>query len=149
MGSSLRAGLTALAGGASGGGALADSALGGGAFSDGAFSDAPPTGVLAGVVAAVVQLVDMPGITAEAVRRLSALAEPGALAMAGYGERRGHPVLLGRDHWAAIARLALGDVGARPYLAAHAALVRVVPCADIADDTDMDLPPVTGSAAGP
>jgi nicotine blue oxidoreductase len=90
-------------------------------------------------VAAVVLLVDMPGITAEAVRRLAALAGPGALAMAGYGERRGHPVLLGREHWAGIAQLAIGDVGARPYLAEHASMLRIVPCADVADDTDLDL----------
>jgi nicotine blue oxidoreductase len=110
MGSSLRAGLEALAG-----------------------TDA---------VAALVLLVDMPGITADAVRRLAALAGSGALAMAGYGERRGHPVLLGREHWAGIARLATGDVGARPYLARHAAVLRIVPCADVADDTDLDRPPV-------
>ena len=106
MGSSLRAGLTA----------LADT----------------------GAVAALVLLVDMPGVSAEAVRRVVALAAPDALVMAGYGERRGHPVLLGRAHWAGIAALAAGDVGARPYLRAHAAQVRVVPCGDVADDTDLD-----------
>jgi CTP:molybdopterin cytidylyltransferase MocA len=108
MGSSLRAGLAALAG-----------------------TDAP---------AAVVQLVDTPGITAEAVRRFVAIADPDVLAMAGYGERRGHPVLLGRDHWSGIAELAEGDVGARPYLARHAESVHIVPCGDVADDTDMDTP---------
>ncbi|MEV4756557.1 NTP transferase domain-containing protein [Micromonospora sp. NPDC049559] len=92
-------------------------------------------------VAVVVLLVDMPGIGAEAVRRLAARAEPGALAVAGYGPRTGHPVLLGRDHWAGVARLAAGDVGARPYLREHRALVRVVPCDDVADDTDLDTPP--------
>jgi CTP:molybdopterin cytidylyltransferase MocA len=108
MGSSLRAGLAALAD-----------------------FDAP---------AAVVQLVDTPGITPEAVRRLVALADSAALAMAGYGERRGHPVLLGRDHWSGIARLAVGDVGARPYLASRADSVHIVPCGDVADDADMDTP---------
>jgi nicotine blue oxidoreductase len=62
--------------------------------------------------------------------------------MAGYaGGRRGHPVLLGRDHWAGVAEAAHGDVGARPYLRTHAALVRVVPCGDVADDADLDTPP--------
>jgi nicotine blue oxidoreductase len=95
-----------------------------------------------GAVAAVVLLVDMPGVGPEAVRRVTAAATPDALVMAGYaGGRRGHPVLLGRDHWAGVAEAAHGDVGARPYLRAHAALVRVVPCGDVADDADLDTPP--------
>ncbi|GIG92642.1 nucleotidyltransferase family protein [Plantactinospora endophytica] len=96
-------------------------------------------------VAALVLLVDMPGITAEAVRRLVELAAPDALAMAGYGTRRGHPVLLGRAHWPGVAELAVGDVGARPYLRRHAAGLQVVPCDDVADDADLDVPP---TAAG-
>lgn len=91
-------------------------------------------------VAALVLLVDMPGITAAAVRRLIDLASPDTLAMAGYGDRRGHPVLLGRAHWAGVAALAVGDVGARPYLRERAENLRIVPCADIADDTDLDTP---------
>lgn len=109
MGSSVRAGLAALAG-----------------------TDA---------VAAVVLLVDMPGVGAEAVRRVAAGATPEALAMAGYADRRGHPVLLGRDHWPGVMELAVGDTGARPYLRANAGRVRVVPCGDVADDRDLDRPP--------
>jgi CTP:molybdopterin cytidylyltransferase MocA len=105
MGSSLRAGLAALAG--------------------------------TGAVAAVVLLVDMPGVSAEAVRRILAHAGPGALVMGGYGERRGHPVLLGRDHWAGVSASATGDRGARDYLRANE--VRVVPVGDVADDTDIDV----------
>nr|MDT0656625.1 nucleotidyltransferase family protein [Micromonospora sp. DSM 115978] len=90
--------------------------------------------------AAVVLLVDMPGVTAEAVRRLAALADPEALAMGGYGNRRGHPVLLGRRHWQPVSDLAVGDVGARPYLRARFATVQVVACDDVADDTDLDTP---------
>jgi CTP:molybdopterin cytidylyltransferase MocA len=90
--------------------------------------------------AAVVLLVDMPGVTPSAVRRLVALADPGALAMGGYGDqRRGHPVVLGRDHWAGVAASATGDRGARDYLRAHHDIVRVVPVGDVADDTDMDF----------
>jgi nicotine blue oxidoreductase len=101
-----------------------------------------------GVEAAVVLLVDLPGMTPEAVRRVAALASPDALVMAGYGPRRGHPVLLGREHWAGVAAAASGDVGARPYLAAHSAAVRVVPCDDVADDRDVDTPEEhTGSHA--
>jgi len=118
MGSSLRAGLAALAA-----------------------TDADAVAVL---------LVDMPGITAEAVRRVAAGAGRATLAMGGYAGRRGHPVVLGRDHWAGVAAAATGDTGARPYLTAHAAEVRVVPCDDVADDTDLDLPdrdtPLTDTA---
>jgi nicotine blue oxidoreductase len=38
--------------------------------------------------------------------------------------------------------LASADVGARAYLAARADSVQTVACDDIADDTDMDIPPV-------
>ncbi|WP_433791398.1 nucleotidyltransferase family protein [Actinoplanes sp. CA-252034] len=91
-----------------------------------------------GATAAVVLLVDMPGVSAEAVRRIVAHAGPGALVMGGYGERRGHPVLLGRDHWAGVSASATGDRGARDYLRANP--VRVVPVDDVADDTDIDVP---------
>ena len=90
------------------------------------------------VTAALVLLVDMPGVTAEAIRRILALAAPGALVMGGYGDRRGHPVLLGRDHWAGVAASATGDRGARDYLRANA--VRIVPVGDVADDADIDVP---------
>ncbi|MEV4636729.1 NTP transferase domain-containing protein [Actinoplanes sp. NPDC049548] len=90
--------------------------------------------------AAVVLLVDMPGVTAAAVRRVAALASPAALATGGYAARRSHPVLLGRDHWPGVAAAATGDSGARSYLRAHADEVRVVPVGDVADDTDLDVP---------
>ncbi|MBG0560271.1 nucleotidyltransferase family protein [Actinoplanes aureus] len=86
--------------------------------------------------AAVVLLVDMPGVTPEAVRRVIAHSAPDALVMGGYGDRRGHPVLLGRDHWAGVARTATGDRGARDYLRSHD--VRTVPVGDVADDHDID-----------
>jgi nicotine blue oxidoreductase len=93
-------------------------------------------------VAAVVLLVDMPGVTAAAVRRVIGYAAAEALVVGGYGDRRGHPVLLGRDHWAAVATTATGDRGARDHLRAHADRVRVVAVGDVADDTDLDEPPV-------
>lgn len=92
-------------------------------------------------VAAMVMPVDMPGITAAAVRRLARLAAPNVLAMARYGDRPGHPVLLGRDHWPDVTRLASGDAGVRAYLRRHWAAVRMVPCGDVADDTDLDAAP--------
>ncbi|WP_344082965.1 nucleotidyltransferase family protein [Luedemannella helvata] len=93
--------------------------------------------------AAVVLLVDTPGVTPEAVRRVAAKAGSDALITATYGNRRGHPVLLGRDHWAGVATLATADVGARAYLTARAAEVVTVACEDCSDDTDLDVPEST------
>jgi CTP:molybdopterin cytidylyltransferase MocA len=101
----------------------------------------------ADVTAAVVLLVDMPGVTAEAVRRITAHASPTALVMGGYDDRRGHPVLLGRDHWSGVRAVAVGDKGARDYLRARQ--VRIVDVGDVADDTDMDLPEKRGNLSGP
>lgn len=88
------------------------------------------------VEAVVVTLVDMPGVSPEAVRRVAAKAAPGALVTASYAGRRGHPVLFGREHWAGIASMAVGDVGARAYLRTRE--VEVVDCADVASDDDID-----------
>jgi CTP:molybdopterin cytidylyltransferase MocA len=89
-------------------------------------------------VAALVLLVDTPGITPAAVRRLLRQAAPGGLAAASYAGRQGHPVLLGRRHWAGAARLATGDRGAREYLRTRP--VTLVPCDDVADGADLDAP---------
>ena len=90
---------------------------------------------------ALITLVDLPGLPAEVVSRVLASAKPGAdaLARAVFEGRPGHPVLLGRDHWAAVAAEAHGDRGAGPYLRAHAALE--VDCADLWAGADLDTPP--------
>jgi nicotine blue oxidoreductase len=90
--------------------------------------------------AVLVLLVDTPGITPAAVARIAERAGRNALVSATYGSRRGHPVLLGRDHWGGVRVLASADVGARAYLAARADSVVTVACEDVADDTDMDVP---------
>jgi len=98
-----------------------------------------------GIVAALVLLVDMPGITPAALERLAEHAGPDALAVATYDGVRGHPVLLGRNHWAGVAESAIGDEGARRYLAAH--VVVEVDCTGLADPTDLDVPPPSGTVA--
>jgi CTP:molybdopterin cytidylyltransferase MocA len=61
------------------------------------------------------------------------------LARAAYAGRPGHPVLLGRAHWAGVAAAAVGDAGARGYLAGRAD-VRLVECGDLATPDDVDTP---------
>lgn len=109
MGASLRAGLTALEG-----------------------LEPVPT-------AALVHLVDLPGVTAAAVARLAAHGSPGGLARAAYAGRPAHPVLIGRPHWTGVRAAAAGDAGARHYLAGHPDLV-LVECGDLADPDDVDTP---------
>jgi len=89
--------------------------------------------------AAVVQLVDLPGVTAAAVARLAALTSRHVLARAAYEGRPGHPVLLGRAHWAGVCGVAVGDAGARGYLAGRAD-VTLVECGDLAEPDDVDTP---------
>jgi nicotine blue oxidoreductase len=89
--------------------------------------------------AAVVHLVDLPGVPAAVLRRLAAVTGPAALARAAYGGRPGHPVLLGRDHWAGVRAAAVGDAGARGYLAGRSDLT-LVECGDLADPDDVDTP---------
>lgn len=87
--------------------------------------------------AALVTLVDLPDVTAEVVARvLAAGSGPAALARATYDGRPGHPVLLGRDHWAGVLDAAEGDRGARDYLAS--ADVTAVECGDLATGADRD-----------
>jgi CTP:molybdopterin cytidylyltransferase MocA len=96
---------------------------------------------LTGCSAVVVLLVDQPGVKGEAVRALLAAHDAGAeLAVASYPEGTGHPVLIGRGHWPGVRELAVGDTGARPYLAAHAADVVEVDCTGRGDALDADTP---------
>lgn len=87
--------------------------------------------------AVVVSLVDLPDVGPDVVERVVATgAGADALARATYGGRPGHPVLIGRDHWAGVVEGATGDRGARDYLAAHHP--RLVECGDLATGVDVD-----------
>lgn len=101
---------------------------------------------VSGADVAVVSLVDLPGLRADAVRRVLAVSgEPDAarhaLARAVYGGEPGHPVLVGRAHWRPLSDAVRGDTGAGPYLRAHAAVA--VDCTDLGggDDVDRAGPP--------
>jgi nicotine blue oxidoreductase len=91
----------------------------------------------------VVTLVDLVGLTSQAVTRV--LAVDGDLAAATYDGERGHPVLLGRAHWSGVAASATGDKGARDYLAAHQAELTLIEVGDVATGTDLDEQPSTGA----
>jgi len=86
---------------------------------------------------AIVTLVDLPGLTGSAVTRI-ANATTG-LAAATYEGVRGHPVLLGREHWQPLAESVNGDQGARDYLAAHE--VELIEVGDVASGDDLDVRP--------
>ncbi len=99
--------------------------------------------------AALVSLVDLPDVDAAVVARLLAtVTGPGDLARAAYDGVPGHPVLIGRDHWAGVIEVATGDRGARDYLAAHE--VVLVECGDLATGADVDMraDPTSGQRPG-
>lgn len=80
--------------------------------------------------------VDLPGLTPAAVERV--VGAPGDLVAAAYGGRRGHPVVIAREHWAAVAGQAVGDRGARDFLDARD--VVLVEVGDVASADDVDTP---------
>ena len=87
--------------------------------------------------AAMVSLVDLPDVDAAVVRRVLLHATgPEVLARATYSGRPGHPVLLGRDHWAGVIGEVTGDEGAKGYLAGRRPTL--IECGDLADGHDVD-----------
>ena len=86
----------------------------------------------------LVTLVDLPGLTSAAVRRL--LATDAALAAATYDGERGHPVLIGASHIAGVTESARGDAGARAYLRDHADELALIEVGDLASGDDLDEP---------
>ncbi|SCG65323.1 nucleotidyltransferase family protein [Micromonospora inositola] len=108
------------------------------------------------VHAAVVVLVDQPSLAPAAVCRVRAAHAAGAtVAVATYGGRTGHPVLLDRATWPMLGRYATGDRGARDLLRARPDLVTLVPCDGAGSPADLDTPadlarhPAAGGAAPP
>lgn len=92
------------------------------------------------VDAVVVSLVDLPDVGPAVVRRLLSTVPPSptALARTSYDGQPGHPVLIGRDHWAGVAASAEGDRGAREYFRTHDHVS--VECGDLATGHDTDTP---------
>jgi len=88
--------------------------------------------------AVVVALGDQPRIAPQAIARVAAAAGgPAPAARASYGGVPGHPVLLGRPLFEAVAELR-GDLGARDLLARVE--TALVPCDDHPAPADVDTP---------
>lgn len=86
----------------------------------------------------LIHLVDLPDVGSTVVERLLAKSSPQAVARASYAGLPGHPVLLGRDHWAGVSESLAGDKGAAAYLSSHG--VELVECGDLAAGRDIDTP---------
>jgi CTP:molybdopterin cytidylyltransferase MocA len=86
--------------------------------------------------AALITLVDLPGLPVAVAQRVAAGAGTTSLRQAVFRGRPGHPVLIGRDHWMPAAATLSGDRGARGYLLAHGA--EQLECGDLWDGADRD-----------
>lgn len=100
------------------------------------------SGEIAGVAEFVaIMPVDTPDVGADVVARVIAAARGSAsgLARAVFGAVPGHPVVLGRGHWAGVSAAAQGNSGAGSYLRERADMVCVT-CDDLATGMDQDYP---------
>lgn len=91
--------------------------------------------------AAILMLVDLPDVDAAVHARLLTSVDgglEGSLARAAYDGLAGHPVLIGRSHWALVRHHAIGDHGARTYFDSHKP--QLVECGDLATGRDIDRP---------
>lgn len=89
------------------------------------------------VDAVIITLVDLPGLTADAVRRI--VAAPPGIAIATFDGERGHPVRLPREHWSGVRAAARGDAGARDYLRGRDDIT-LIEVGDVASGDDLDTP---------
>ena len=97
--------------------------------------------------AAVLMLADLPSAVPDEVARVLGgdgrrlpPADPATLRQATHAGAPGHPVVVGREHWTAVAAEVHGDRGAGPYLKRHG--VVFVDCSDLSDGADVDRDPL-------
>ncbi|QIS06519.1 NTP transferase domain-containing protein [Nocardia brasiliensis] len=90
---------------------------------------------------AAIMPVDTPDVGADVIARVTAAAfdSSSGLARAVFHNIPGHPVVLSHNHWTSICQEAVGDSGARTYLAGRADMVCVT-CDDLATGVDRDYP---------
>jgi CTP:molybdopterin cytidylyltransferase MocA len=91
----------------------------------------------ASISAILVSLVDLPGITASAIKAV--MESEHDLLVATFDGAKGHPVKFSRSHWQGIIDSAQGDVGARNYLATRDD-VFYLPLETLASGSDLDTP---------
>ncbi len=92
-----------------------------------------------GIDEVVVSLVDLPGLTSLAVSRI--VETPGDIVVAAYDAKRGHPVKFASSTWPELITSAIGDQGARSYIAEHPDQIVLVEVGDVATGEDMDIRP--------
>ena len=85
----------------------------------------------------VITLVDHIGLSAEAITEIA--SAQGSLIQSTYEDEIAHPVVIGREHWAALINEVSGDVGAKNYLTRNNATR--VELGELATNTDLDHRP--------
>jgi CTP:molybdopterin cytidylyltransferase MocA len=85
----------------------------------------------------VITLVDHIGLNAEALAKF--INQEGRLIQATYESEIGHPVVIGREHWAALINELTGDMGAKNYLTINKAIQ--IELGKLATKTDLDYRP--------
>lgn len=88
--------------------------------------------------AVVVLLADVPDITAAGIAAARVQSIETSLVRAMFGERPGHPVVIGSQHWQQVIDTAAGDSGAKAVFASGA--VREVDCRHLCAGVDIDTP---------
>lgn len=88
--------------------------------------------------AAAVILVDMPGLTSDAIAQVIARWKPGRITMGISNRRRTHPTVMSMTMWREAIATAEADEGARRYLLQHPDLIDEVSVS--IDATDLDTP---------
>jgi CTP:molybdopterin cytidylyltransferase MocA len=83
----------------------------------------------------IITLVDLPGLTPEAVSRV--MDARGDVVIAAFDGVRGHPVKIAKKYWQELIDTVAGDEGARNFL--HNSDAALVEVGDVADGSDMDV----------
>lgn len=92
---------------------------------------------VAEIESVVISLVDLPGLTSEAIKVIAGTKRD--LVVATYNDVIGHPMKFARSHWAGIMEMAHGDTGARDYLKARSD-IHYLRLDDLARGLDVDTP---------
>lgn len=91
--------------------------------------------------AVAILLGDMPCIAPQTLRTLVAMADADRIALPVHEGKRGHPVVIGRRFWPALAELA-GDQGAKAVIAGNPDCVDAFESSDVGVLQDADTPQV-------